>query len=81
MPNVSRGTNAGDKQHYRNKEFLQCLISRLEQLRKESELANISTESSKTEKQGAQRLKDKANNQKWAEDSRSVRQQWWVVYV
>ena len=41
MPNVSRGTNAGDKQHYRNKEFLQCLISRLEQLRKESELENI----------------------------------------
>lgn len=46
------------------KSSFDVLVSRLEQLRKESELANISIESSKTEKQGAQRLKDKANNQK-----------------
>ena len=51
------------------------MLSRLEQLREESELENISIETSKTEKQREWRLKDKAINQKWAEYSRSVRQQ------
>ena len=42
------------------KNSFDVLISRLEQLRKESELENISIETSKTEKQREQRLKDKA---------------------
>ena len=46
------------------KNSFDVLISRLEQPRKESELENVSIETSKTEKQREQRLKDKANNQK-----------------
>ena len=42
------------------KNSFDVLISRLEQLRKESEVENISIETSKTEKQREQRLKDKA---------------------